>query len=612
MREGGEPCATLDGAVARLALVSALAALAGLAAAVPVRAQPLELLPGVTYERKTQFTPHGPVTIHVVRAPKPTGLYRLRPSLAQDRVLGRETVTSMQRRRASQATAVGVNGDFFSLSDGRPSGITLRDGVLVTPPHPGRSSLGVGVDGALDVRRLSLRATWAGTGPRRPIANLNKAPGPASASLFTGDWGSATPRVADGIAVVLAPFPDAVPNADLESVVTAVVEGGAPTPIAPGTAVLVGRGAAAALLREEALVGGTVVVRLVLRPEWTGVTDAIGGGPVLIRDGTPVAHAGEALTTSQLVSRNPRSAVGQRADGTVLLVTVDGRQPGYSVGMTSFELALAMLRLGAVRAMALDSGGSATLAFDGTVLSRPSDGRERAVASALMLEYYGVVARPPREPVLSPNGDGVADRQVLAYKVVVPSEVEVTLTAPDGTTAFTQTTQRPPGTFVVPFPPPAVVPEGLPRAGTRTFAPVEGRWTLTVSATDEQGLVSTDSRAFSVNSTLGFLQVGPSVLRLRSSGGAARVRWRQTRSARVRLSVETREGTVVRALALGRLGPGSHEATWNGRSSRGTPVSPGRYVLRVSAENELGTVALERAVLVRRAARASRRRALPY
>ena len=77
--------------------------------------------------------------------------------------------------------------------------------------------------------------------------------------------------------------------------------------------------------------------------------------------------------------------------------------------MTNFELAQALVRFGAVRGMALDSGGSSTLAFEGAVLNSPSDGKERAVSTALMLQYYGVYAPPPLEAVVSPNGDGVAE-----------------------------------------------------------------------------------------------------------------------------------------------------------------------------------------------------------
>src|SRR5207244_11104585 len=98
--------------------------------------------------------------------------------------------------------------------------------------------------------------------------------------------------------------------------------------------------------------------------------------------------------------------VGQTADGRILLVAVDGRQPGYSTGLTNFELALTMMRLGCVTASALDAGGSTTMAFDGKVLNRPSDpGGERAVAGALTAFHHGVYAPAPPRPVPPPNAD---------------------------------------------------------------------------------------------------------------------------------------------------------------------------------------------------------------
>src|SRR3970282_488477 len=118
----------------------------------------------------------------------------------------------------------------------------------------------------------------------------------------------------------------------------------------------------------------------ILQPGWETVADAIGGGPVLVRNGRPVFRANEAFTTSLLAPRHPRTAVGQLADGRVLLVAVDGRQAGYSVGMTTFEMAQSLVRLGVVSGMALDGGGSTTLAFEGTVLNRPSDGSESPIS----------------------------------------------------------------------------------------------------------------------------------------------------------------------------------------------------------------------------------------
>ncbi|HVR12397.1 MAG TPA: hypothetical protein VMS41_01350, partial [Gaiellaceae bacterium] len=290
----------------RPALAVVLAALLGALFASSAAAQPIPLFPGATYERSVQFTPHGPVTVHVVRGAKPVGLYRLKPVLSNGSVVLRETVTSMQRRLASQETAVGVNGDYFAPSDGRPSGIFMSDGVLATAPNSARSSAGVTLDGLLDVRRVGFRGTWRGSGQRRALNFLNKAPGTNGISLFTPDWGPSTPRISGSFAVVLGSFPPATPNTDLVVPVTSTAAGSSVW-IAPGTAVLVARGNAAAKLEAEALPGTVVTLRLILQPDWSVVSDAIGGGPILVRDGVAVFRSNEAFTTSQLAPRGPRT-----------------------------------------------------------------------------------------------------------------------------------------------------------------------------------------------------------------------------------------------------------------------------------------------------------------
>jgi hypothetical protein len=573
-----------------------------LAWAGPASAAPTQLFPGVTYESGVQFTPHGPVAIHIVRGPRPVGLHRLRPVLSNGTVVGRETVSGMQRRLSSEGTVVGVNGDFFSSKQGGPSGILMRDGVLVTAPSSNRSSAGITLDGTLDVRRIRLFGTWRGLGQRRPLT-FNEPPGANGISLFTSDWGPTTPRVQGAVSAVLSPFSATLPNADLTGGVSDMRQSGS-LAIAPGTAVLVARGAAAEKLQAEAPLGTTVTVRLILQPDWTTVGDAIGGGPALVRDGAPVFRANEAFTTQQLAPRHPRSAVGQLADGRILLLAVDGRQTGYSVGMTTFELAQTMARLGAVRAMALDGGGSTTLAFDGTVLNRPSDGRERPVSTGLMLVYSGVFVLPPAESVVSPNGDGIAEAQRLAYKIVRPSTTTVTLTAPDGTVAFQETAAREPGTYEVAFPPiPPPPPD--PTVPPPVVEPVpmsEGRWTMAVTAADDEGQTSSAVRRFWVNSTLGFLKVQPRTLFVPRAGRNATIAWTQARAGQVTVVVETRSGVLVRTIAKRRFEAGPGSATWNGRLRNGRPVFGGVYRVRVAARNEVGLVSLEQPLRVRRVA----------
>ena len=197
-------------------------------------------------------------------------------------------------------------------------------------------------------------------------------------------------------------------------------------------------------------------MRLLFKPDWPNVVAAIGGGPQIVRDGAAVFKAGELFSTSQLGPRVPRSAIGQLADGRIVLVAVDGGQPGYSVGMTNFELAQALVRLGAVTGMAFDSGGSTTMAFDGSLLNKPS-GPERPISTALEFQYAGVYVQPAIA-VVSPDGDGVGDKQTLRFKLVRASTVTVRLTSPDGKIAYEETATKQPGSYGVAFPPEASPP----------------------------------------------------------------------------------------------------------------------------------------------------------
>jgi hypothetical protein len=221
-----------------------------------------------------------------------------------------------------------------------------------------------------------------------------------------------------------------------------------------------------------------------------------------------------------------------------------------------------------------------------------------------MLQYYGVYAPPPLESVVSPNGDGVADEQKLAFKVVRPSTVTATLTAPDGSIAWQESVPREPGTYEVPFPPmtsPPVPPGGEPAPlPTEPLSPAEGRWTFTVNAQDDQGLASATTRRFAVNSTLGSLRVAPTRVIVRPTGGSASIQWSQARAARVKVTIEIPEGIVVRTVSSSSLQAGAQSVTWDGRAGNRKLVPGGSYLARVTATNDLGAVSLTQQLTVRR------------
>jgi hypothetical protein len=119
---------------------------------------------------------------------------------------------------------------------------------------------------------------------------------------------------------------------------------------------------------------------------WPDVFDTVGGNPTLIENGTVQKQS--IYGSSSFVSRrHPRTAVAynKRTD-KLFFVTVDGRRPKYSRGMSLADLTYFLRgRLGATDALNLDGGGSTTMVVNGRIKGRPSDGAERRVSSALIV-----------------------------------------------------------------------------------------------------------------------------------------------------------------------------------------------------------------------------------
>ena len=99
--------------------------------------------------------------------------------------------------------------------------------------------------------------------------------------------------------------------------------------------------------------------------------------------GDPGAQQPQCAQRRRAIERRPASS----------LVTVEGGGLAYSAGMTNYELAVALVRLGARTAMGLGSGTSAAMAFDGTLLTRAT---EQPIADALMLRRTVSMRRHPR------------------------------------------------------------------------------------------------------------------------------------------------------------------------------------------------------------------------
>ena len=148
---------------------------------------------------------------------------------------------------------------------------------------------------------------------------------------------------------------------------------------------------------------------------WNDVVTAIGGYYKIVTNG----QVGPQTDSTA----NPRTAIGIKADGSVLFYAIDGRQSGYSIGATLTQVAQRLIELGCVEAVALDGGGSTTMgatlpdASAMSILGSPSDGSLRAVSNGIFLVSE-----------LEPNGE-LDHYYVTPYDSVVLSGAQVALTA---------------------------------------------------------------------------------------------------------------------------------------------------------------------------------------
>jgi hypothetical protein len=112
---------------------------------------------------------------------------------------------------------------------------------------------------------------------------------------------------------------------------------------------------------------------------------ALGGSPMLIKDGEiHVTDAEELIEINNTTSR-PRSAIGYTASGIVLFVAAEGDNAPGPAGLNLVQFATLLRSLGCVGAVNLDGGGSTSLVIGEQRTVRPSGGNERAVISALLL-----------------------------------------------------------------------------------------------------------------------------------------------------------------------------------------------------------------------------------
>ena len=317
-----------------------------------------------------------------------------------DVLTDKSKVSTMAKQLEEQGYRVvaGINGDFYNVGTGLPIGIVVTDGLLRSS-DAGYYAVGFRKDGSAVLGKPGVKVTAdlgykdAASGIRitRQLAGVNKARVSAGGIyLYTYEFNDrhTTGNTEAGIDVICSVEDGQLAIGDTLTLrVEQVVEAAAATAIREGQVVL------SVNLKSDAYhvnalryvpVGAEINVDVTAASdEWNDVDYAVGALNSLVENGAAVSglQAGAA----------PRTAVGQRADGSLVFYTIDGRKPGHSIGASMSQVAARLIELGCETALCLDGGGSTTLSITepdelaAKTVNKPSEGSERAVTNHIFL-----------------------------------------------------------------------------------------------------------------------------------------------------------------------------------------------------------------------------------
>ena len=322
------------------------------------------------------------------------------------------TITNAVNYLESQGMKVigGTNADFFVMSSGIPIGLVIDKGELISS-DAWQYAVGFKPDGTAVMGRPTMGMTVSGTSGSVSVSYFNKTRTTAGAYLLDRNYDDATHFSANGTYIVLERV-DNTPvtvNGSVKLKVVSKGTGNTSFSIADNQMVLTKSDGANVPSWVDFPVGEEVTLSVYANDSnWADVDYAV-GGKLLIDNST--------VTTSGIdgaSSTRARSAIGVKADGTVVLYEIDGNQSS-SAGLTAAQLGQELLELGCVRAICLDGGGSSAMALrkpgesTASLISSPSDGSQRACANYIF--FINNVA-----------SDGITAHAVLtpSYRYVMP------------------------------------------------------------------------------------------------------------------------------------------------------------------------------------------------
>ncbi len=326
------------------------------------------IAPGLMQRTYIYEDEDGQVTSYFVEADPVQ--YSVRPALARGIIPGRQTVTGIARDTNAVAA---INASYFA-ANGVILGVTKIDGTIVGTTYYDRSAFGVMPDGSFVFGTVSYNGTVKIDQVTLPVSGVNAERGENGLIIYNRAYGRTTGTNPYGLEYVIRGGRVAEINTN-DSVIPS-----------DGYVVSVHGSSMDAFAAAGTRVGDPTVLREETGAMWDRAVQIVGAGPRLVENGVVHVTAGEEQFPGDIrYGRAPRSAVGVTKSGKVVFAVVDGRQ-SHSHGLTLTEFAELLVKFGVQNAINLDGGGSSALYVNGGVVNSPSDGSERAVGSALILQ----------------------------------------------------------------------------------------------------------------------------------------------------------------------------------------------------------------------------------
>jgi hypothetical protein len=285
----------------------------------------------------------------------------------------------------SLGAIAGINGGFFDINgptafSGDPLGVSVVAGELVSEAVDGRTALVL--DGCnARVTEVATDVVASGAGWSRDVDALNRVARGRELVLYTDRLGTRTPD-------------DGGFEAVLDSGGEVIATGRAGRKVGPGQRVLHAVGSTAGWLRDRTSVGDTIELSTTITDlrrgnpiTLTPSTHVLGGLVGLVSNGRPsiTAALNGHASLGMVKRRHPRTLAGVTAGGDLVLLTVDGRAPTSSVGVSFIESAALLRWFDVTDGVALDGGGSTTMVVSGSIVNTPAGGAERAVGDGLFV-----------------------------------------------------------------------------------------------------------------------------------------------------------------------------------------------------------------------------------